>query len=291
MSYSATPWVLSIQSHVVYGHAGNSSAVFPMQRMGFEVAAIHTVQFSNHTGYGDWKGQIFDASLIADCMQGLKDRDVLKDMAAMASGYLGSPQTAAVIADAASDVKDANPKAIYCADPVMGDFGRGVYVHEDIPEVVKSQIIPKADILTPNHFEAELLTGLEITDESSALKAMEKLQYMGAKTIALTSFTPNKTEDNTIRAIIKNADEAWLFEAPKVQLKKDPVGTGDCFASLLLAHSLKGRSISEALELTATGLWDILDLTHKLQTWEIQTIAAQDLFVNPKPRFTIKKLI
>lgn len=288
---NSAPWILSIQSHVVYGHAGNSSAVFPMQRMGFEVAALHTVQFSNHTGYGDWKGQVFDSSLIANCVEGLKDRDVLKDMQAMVSGYLGSPETAAVIAKAADDVKQANPTAIYCADPVMGDFGRNVYVHKDIPDVIKSDIIPKADILTPNHFEAELLTNLEITDESSALNAMEKLQNMGSKTVALTSFTPNKVEDNTIRAIIKDSDEAWLFEAPKVQLKREPVGTGDCFAALLLAHSLKGRSIKEALELTATGVWDILELTRKARSWEIRTIAAQDAFVRPRLRFTIKKLV
>ncbi len=290
MSNSA-PWILSIQSHVVYGHAGNSSAVFPMQRMGFEVAPIHTVQFSNHTGYGDWKGQIFDSNLIADCMAGLKERNVLKDMQAMISGYLGSPETAAVIAKAAQEVKKENSKAIYCADPVMGDFGRGIYVHKDIPNVIKSEILPKADILTPNHFEAETLTAIEITDEGSAVKAMEKLQNMGVKTVALTSFTPHKNKDNIIRAIIKNQDEAWLFEAPKIKLPKEPVGTGDCFAALLLAHSLKGCSINEALELTATGLWDILNLTEKAQTWEIQTIAAQNAFVRPHLRFTMKKLI
>ncbi len=262
-----------------------------MQRMGFEVAPIHTVQFSNHTGYGDWKGQVFESSLIQDCLQGLKDRDVLKDMQAIISGYLGSPETANVIAKAAQDIKLANPQSIYCADPVMGDFGRGIYVHKDIPDVIKSEIIPKADLLTPNHFETEMLTGAEIIDETSALKAMEKLQDMGAKTIALTSYIPNKNEDDKIRVIIKNQTEAWLFEAPKVKLAKDPVGTGDCFAALLLTHSLKGHSIHEALELTATGLWDILDYTHKLKSWEIQTVAAQDLFVNPKLRFVMKKII
>lgn len=287
----ASPWVLSIQSHVAYGHAGNASAVFPLQRMGFEVAAIHTVQFSNHTGYGAWRGEVFNPQLIADVVDGLAERDVLKDMQAFVSGYLGSSETAQVIATTAKRVKQANPKAIYCADPVMGDVGRGLYVHKDIPEVIKAEIIPQADILTPNHFETEELTGLKITNQTSAIKAMESLQKMGAKTVALTSFTPDDYSQNHVHALIKNHRECWQFSAPKVSLSQDPVGTGDCFAALLLAHTLKGKSISDALNLTATGLWDILDVTQKANTWEIQTIAAQDLFINPKLRFTLERLI
>ena len=56
--------ILSIQSWVAYGHVGNASAVFPLQRLGAEVWAINTVQFSNHTGYGAWRGQVFPESLI-----------------------------------------------------------------------------------------------------------------------------------------------------------------------------------------------------------------------------------
>ncbi|MFV0431495.1 MAG: pyridoxal kinase PdxY [Alphaproteobacteria bacterium] len=287
---TAAPWILSIQSHVAYGHAGNSSAIFPLQRMGFEVAAIHTVQFSNHTGYGAWQGQVFEPSLIADCVQGLEERNVLKDMQAFVSGYLGSPDTAHVIADTAQKVKKANPLAIYCADPVMGDIDRGIYVHPDIPEVIKSEIIPLADILTPNHFELETLTNQKITNDNEAIKAMESLQNQGAKTVALTSFEPSDAPSDTIQVLIKNHDECWKFSAPKVQLKQAPVGTGDCFSALLLAHTLKGCSLSDSLNLTATGVWEILDTTQKAGTWEIQTIAAQERFTHPNLRFNIKKL-
>lgn len=51
--------ILSIQSHVAYGYVGNRAATFPLQRLGFDVWAVNTVQFSNHTGYGAWKGEAF----------------------------------------------------------------------------------------------------------------------------------------------------------------------------------------------------------------------------------------
>ncbi len=283
-------YILSIQSHVVYGHAGNASAVFPLQRMGFEVADIHTVQFSNHTGYGAWKGEILPPALIAQCVEGLQDRDVLKDMRAVLTGYLGAPETALVIADTITKVKAANPNAIYCSDPVMGDFGRDVYVHPEIPSFIQEHILPIADIITPNHFETQLLSAVEITDIPSALKAMEKLQQKGPRTVVLTSFAPGGVEGDTIACIAKQDDDAWIFRAPKVPLDKNPVGTGDAFSALLLAHTLKGKSIDAALQYTAAGLWYILDVSKRCNSWEIQTIKAQDLFVNPENLFSVEKL-
>lgn len=284
------PYILSIQSHVVYGHAGNASAVFPLQRMGFEVADIHTVQFSNHTGYGEWKGEILPPSLIADCVQGLQERDVLKDMQAVLTGYLGAPETALVIADTVEKVKAENPGAIYCCDPVMGDFGRDVYVHPDIPSFIAEHILPTSDIITPNHFETQLLSEMEITDIPSALKAMEVLQAKGPKTVVLTSYAPGGVEGDTIACIAKQGDDAWMFSAPKVQLEKNPVGTGDAFSSLLLAHTLKGKPIDQALQYTGAGLWHILDISKQCKSWEIQTIKAQDLFVEPQNLFTVEEL-
>lgn len=282
--------ILSIQSHVAYGHAGNSSAIFPLQRMGFEVAAIHTVQFSNHTGYGEWKGEIFSPSLVEDCVQGLQDRDVLKDMQAFLSGYLGSPDTAKVIAAAAQKVKATNPNAIYCADPVMGDFGRDIFVHPNIPQMIKEYILPCADIITPNHYETQILTKDEITDISSALKAMEKLQNMGPRTVVMTSYAENGVEGENIEAIVKNKDGAWLFSAPRVQTERPPVGTGDAFTALFLAHTLLGKDAPKALQYTCAGLWHILDVSKQCGSWELQTIKAQDLFAEPEELFSIRPL-
>jgi pyridoxine kinase len=151
--------LLSIQSHVVYGHVGNAAAVFPLQRLGVEVWPLHTVQFSNHTGYGDWRGQVFDAGLIRELVAGIAQRGVLGQCDGVLSGYMGGADTAEAILDAVAAVKRANPAARYCCDPVIGDVGRGVFVRDGIPEFMRAKAVPAADVVTPNQFELDYLSG------------------------------------------------------------------------------------------------------------------------------------
>ena len=151
--------ILSIQSSVAYGHVGNSAAVFPLQRLGHEVWPVLTVHFSNHTGYGAWRGPLLAPTDVADVINGIEDRGVLGEADAVLSGYQGDPAVGAVILDAVARVKELNPDAVYCCDPVMGDVGRGMFVRPGIPEFMRDTVVPQADILTPNHFELDFLAG------------------------------------------------------------------------------------------------------------------------------------
>src|SRR5436305_4575076 len=137
--------ILSIQSHVAYGHVGNSAAVFPMQRLGHEVWPIHTVQFSNHTGYGAWRGEVLPASIIDECVEGIAERGVLASCDGVLSGYMGSADTGEAILRAVQRVKAANPQALYCCDPVIGDFGRGVLVREGVDQLNVSGAMHASD--------------------------------------------------------------------------------------------------------------------------------------------------
>ena len=147
--------ILSIQSHVAYGHVGNASAVFPLQRLGHEVWPIHTVQFSNHTGYGAWKGQVFGRDLIDACVEGIAERGVLPTCDGVLSGYMGAAEIGEAILAAAARVRAANPNALYCCDPVIGDVGRGIFVRPGIPEFMRDRAVPAADVVTPNQFELD----------------------------------------------------------------------------------------------------------------------------------------
>ncbi len=151
--------ILSIQSHVAYGHVGNDAATFPLQRMGVEVWPIHTVQFSNHTGYGSWKGRVFDAGMIGELVAGIEQRGVLGECDGVLSGYMGSAEIGMAILEAVATVRQANPGAKYCCDPVIGDVGRGIFVREGIPEFMRTKAVPAADIVTPNQFELDYLSG------------------------------------------------------------------------------------------------------------------------------------
>jgi len=152
--------ILSIQSSVAYGHVGNSAAVFPLQRLGIDVWPVLTVHFSNHTGYGSFRGPVLPADQIAEVLRGVEERGVLPGCDAVLSGYMGDVSLGAVVLDAVSRVKAANPKAIYCCDPVLGDVDRGFFVRPGLPEFMRDHAVPKADIITPNQFELEFLAGL-----------------------------------------------------------------------------------------------------------------------------------
>jgi pyridoxine kinase len=280
--------ILSIQSWVAYGHAGNAAAIFPLQRLGFEVWAVHTVQFSNHTGYGAWKGQVFDSSLIENVVQGIAERGVLPECAAVLSGYMGAPETVNAVLGAVQKVRAANPKALYACDPVMGDVGRGVFVRPELPDLIRELVIPQADVLTPNQFELELLTGQKIESLQDALAAVGTLRSrMRENAIVLVTSLERTPEKIEVLAV--SSAGAWLLETPKIPLEPPRNGTGDCIAALFLGHCLKSGSVQTALEMAGSALYNLLEVTHQLGTREIQLIAAQEEFVQPSKRFVARR--
>src|SRR5215203_7479782 len=227
--------VLSIQSHVAYGHAGNASAVFPLQRLGVEVWPVHTVQFSNHTGYGAWTGRVFDGQAVEEVVGGIADRGVLGSCDAVLSGYLGSADIGHAVVGAVARVRAANPAAVYCCDPVIGDVGRGVFVRPGIPEFIRDEVLPRADIVTPNHFELDFLTGRVTTTPEEVLAAVDVLRSRGPRDVLVTSVRyPDM--DESLDVVAASDDGAWSVTTPLLPIS--PNGGGDLTAALYLAHLL-----------------------------------------------------
>ena len=150
--------ILSIQSQVAYGHVGNSAAVLPLQRLGFDVFPLNTVQLAHHPGYGAWRGHKLRPEQLDEILRGLEEHGVLGRCAAVLSGYLGDPGVADVVARAVAAVRRARPEALYLCDPVIGDDGPGVFVSAGVPEAIRERLVPLADIVVPNRFELAQLT-------------------------------------------------------------------------------------------------------------------------------------
>ncbi|MCD0167136.1 pyridoxal kinase PdxY [Deinococcus sp. 12RED42] len=286
--------ILSIQSWVSFGHVGNAAAVFPLQRLGFEVWAIHTVQFSNHTGYGAWTGAVFPPEAVADLIDGIEARGVLPECGAVLSGYMGSEGTVAAVVDAVRRVRTANPEALYACDPVMGDVGRGVFVRPELPELIAAQAIPEADIVTPNQFELELLTGVTVDTLEHALDAAralrERMRAGGPRVVLLTSLVRSGAPENSIETLAVTDDGAWLCRTPLLPLDPPRNGTGDAIAALFLGHYLKSGQAAQALSLSMSALFGLLSRTHAAGTREIQLVAAQDEFVKPARLFEAQQV-
>ncbi|MCK0209208.1 pyridoxal kinase PdxY [Starkeya koreensis] len=280
--------ILSIQSWVAYGHVGNASAMFPIQRLGHEVWGLHTVQFSNHTGYGAWRGEVFGAGLIRDLVGGIEERGVLPRCDGVLSGYMGSAEIGDAILDTVGRVKAANSAAHYCCDPVIGDVGRGVFVRPGIPEFMRDRAVPAADIITPNQFELDYLAGRETTTLAEALAACDAVHASGPRVIMVTSLHTEDTPADSIDLLASGPDGRYRVRTPKLDISVN--GAGDAIAALFFVHWKATHSTAEALSKAASSAYGLLARTAAAGSREILTVAAQDEFVTPSRVFTPEKI-
>jgi len=275
--------ILSIQSHVAYGHAGNSAAVFPLQRLGKEVWPVLTVVFSNHTGYGDWKGPLLTAQDVADVVTGIADRGVLGDCDAVLSGYQGAEDVGAVVLDAVAQVKAANPQAVYCCDPVMGDVGRGMFVRPGIPEFMRERVVPAADVVTPNHFELDFLAGAESRTLDGLVAAADVVRRTGPGTVLVTSVLVEDTPDDSLDLVAVSEEGAWRTRTPRLGF--NPQGAGDLTAAVFLANLLDGHDLPTALGRTTASVFAVVEATNTSGAREMQIVQAQDALAAPTRTF------
>jgi pyridoxine kinase len=279
------PTVLSVQSRVAYGHVGNTASVFPLQRLGIEAWALDTVAFSNHTGHGAWRGSAIAAAEIASLFEGIAALGVLPQIDAVLSGYLGDAATGPVLLDIVERVRAANPNALFCCDPVIGDIDTGSYVTEGIAEFFRDRALRLADIVTPNRFELEYLTGAGVASLADAAEAAAALRAQGPAIVLLTSLD---AEPERITMLASGPDGAWAVETPRLPAMLN--GCGDVTAALFLAHLLRGGSLPDALALTAAAIFAVIEMTLRLGRYELALVAAQDELVNPSRRFPAKPI-
>ena len=280
--------ILSIQSHVAYGHVGNDAAVFPLQRLGHEVWAVHTVQFAAHTGYGPPKGQVFEAAHIRDVIDGIEARNAFASCEAVLSGYMGSAAIGEAILDAVTRVKNANPQALYACDPVLGDIGKGFFVRPDMPDFMRNHVVPQADIVTPNLFELEALTGLSCVTLDDTKRALQKLHDKGPRVILLTSAVIDETPEDAIDMLGSDAQGLYRVRTPR--LGSSPNGAGDLTAALFLAYFLRDHSLPDALSHSASSVHGLLEATLLEGGGELALIAAQDDLIAPSLSFKPERL-
>ncbi|CAB0805392.1 pyridoxamine kinase [Corynebacterium diphtheriae] len=280
--------ILSIQSHVSYGHVGNSAAVFPLQRIGHEVWPVHTVNFSNHTGYGQWGGELIPAAQVRNVIDGMEQRGAFERIDAILSGYQGGSDIADVIVDAVARIKEANPQAVYACDPVMGNAKSGCFVSDLIPPLLRDKVVPVAGIITPNQFELEYLTGVPAHDTTSTLEAIAAAQEMGPDTVLVTSVRRPETPADAIEMIAANGQGAWLVRTPFIDFKRN--GSGDVTAALFTGHYIRERNAADALARTASSVFDLIETTFTADSRELLIIESQEAIAHPRLQFEVEQI-
>ena len=280
--------ILSIQSAVAYGHVGNSAAVFPLQRIGVEVLPVYTVNFSNHTGYGAWRGPLIAPDDVRAVITGIEERGVLGQIDAVLSGYQGSEGIGDVIVDAVARVKAANPDAVYACDPVMGNAKSGCFVAPAIPDLLRDRVVPVADIITPNQFELGYLTGTGPADLESTLASVDAARAMGPRTVLVTSVERPDQPDDTIEMLAVDDAGAWIVQTPRLPMKAN--GSGDVTAALFTAHYVASGNAASALSKTVSSVYDLLDRTLLSGERELQLVESQEFYANPREQFAVTQV-
>jgi len=276
--------ILSIQSAVAYGHVGNSAAVFPLQRIGVEVIPVNTVNFSNHTGYGAWRGPLISPEQVAEVITGVEERGAFPQIDVVLSGYQGGVGIGDVIVDAVQRVKAANPAALYACDPVMGNAKSGCFVAPEIPELLRDRVVPNADIITPNQFELGYLTGTEPASLESTLESVALARAMGPSVVLVTSVERPDRDPETVEMLVVDDAGRWIVQTPLLPFKAN--GSGDVTAALFAAHYGETRDAKLALERTASSVFDLIELTYRSGQRELQLVEAQEFYANPRLQFT-----
>ena len=280
---------LSLQSHVAYGYVGNRAATFPLQRLGHEVWAVNTVEFSNHTGYGAWRGRAAPAEQVSDIVQGIEALGLFPKCDALLTGYVGDAALADVVMDTARRVRAANPKALWCCDPVLGDVDTGIYVKPGIDVFFRERALPAADLVTPNHFELEHLTGRKVATMAEALAAAHLL-LNGPRLVLVTSLKRADHAADQIEMLAVSREAAWRIGTPHIGFPIAPNGTGDAVAALFAAHWLESGDVAQALGKAASAIFAVLEATSAMGERELQLVAAQERLVAPPRQFRAEKL-
>lgn len=275
--------ILSIQSEVAYGHVGNSAAVLPLQRLGFEVWPVNTVQLGHHPGYGRFRGYHVEVECVSAILDAVLDEAPLKCVVGMIIGYLGDGRIADPVLHALDIVSAKRPDLVFLLDPVIGDDGVGVFVRPNVPEVIADRLLPRAHIVAPNRFELAHLSGLNVDTLDQALDAAQRLLERGPRLIVATGL-PLADQTNELAMLAMSPDERWLIRTPK--LTRAFSGTGDTFSSLFLGHSLLAPDLKTAFERAASAIFSLVEMTERQGEAELSLVAAQDLMADPTIRFS-----
>ncbi|WCD80381.1 pyridoxal kinase PdxY [Pseudomonas sp. TUM22785] len=285
-----TPHLLSIQSHVVFGHAGNRAAVFPVERLGVNVWPLNTVQFSNHTQYGQWTGEVLPPNQVPVLVEGIAAIGELGNCDAVLSGYLGSAAQGREILEVVARIKQANPRALYLCDPVMGHPEKGCIVAPEVSTFLLEEAAAVADLLCPNQLELNSFAGRRPTSLEDCVGMARALLERGPKAVLVKHLDYPGRAAEDFEMLLVSAEGTWHLRRPLLAFPRQPVGVGDLTSGVFLARLLLGNDLIEAFEFSAAAVHEVLLETQACGSYELELVRAQDRLVHPRVKFEARRL-
>ena len=271
--------VLLITSQAASSRVGASASMFALQRLGVEVITLPTVLMGRHPGWGDPGLVDIDADGLSRMFLAVQDQGVLSKIDAVITGYFRSTRQITAAAAMIDYVRAAKPDVMIVVDPVMGDEPDGLYVSDAVAEAIKRDLVPRADIITPNAWELAHISDRPVFDESSAVEAARATKCP----LVIASSTPSTTQCTTLSI---SEEESWCVSSSNY--KNVPRGTGDLLTALITAHLLNGKPVRVALETAVSSIDMVLGEAQRLNAKELPLVATQDRLVSPRTGVTAR---
>ncbi len=280
--------VLSIQSHVAYGHVGNSAAQFVMQRGGCDVLPLHTTLLSSHLGYEDCRGIIRSPEDLRELSKGVTRLDAFQEQDVMLLGFLGKVEHGELALDLRGKMRGGTSLIV---DPVMGDQG-SLYVEQALVRFYKEALTGLVHVMTPNQYELGWLTGRSVSSVSTASKALEVLdqQHEGSHPLLIATGVEEGTDGEHLYVLAHLDTQQVAFRVPRQP--RTFAGAGDLFCALLTTQLMYAPSIKVALLQALEKTSQVLAFTHKTGRRELALIASQKtLDIEPAVMSLVEEVI
>lgn len=275
--------IIAISSHVVRGSVGNRAIVFSLETMGHPVWSMPTVILPWHPGHGPSTRISVPEAQFSSAIDDIIASRWGNAPKAVITGYFGEVGQVSAVARLVEALKGKNPQLTYLCDPVVGDL-KGLYVAEPIAAAIRDELLPLADIATPNRYELGWLSGVEL--ESNA-QIMDAALSLGPRRVLVTSAIPMMS--GGIGNLLLTDRLAIMAEHRMVG--NPPNGLGDLTAALFLSRLLKGEGEERALQMTTAAVFEILARSVKRGADELMLSEDYSSFATPMAMVQLRQLL
>lgn len=238
----------------IAGNDSDGSAGMPADLHSFYARGVYGMGLLTAAVAGNTTGIYAQEAMPLEFIQ--KQFDVLASDFQIAAVKTGMVVNSAVMSLVAANLKKYHFGKIII-DPVISTKHGNTLMDEDSYRTFIKELVPLADIITPNFYEQQKLTGLRLQNLAEIKKGAHILQEMGAKNILMKGRHDQKGQ-TTVTDLLLTADgDFHAFTKPLFQTDRVN-GTGDTLSAVITAELAKGTPLTQSVAIAKDFTYNAL---------------------------------